>query len=77
MTAPKIRAGSFRDLVLSLRCRLLEVYRLFIEKYSNSQHEIYKTLFEVLHTDIQKQFHVIYNDPIEKKTAHKSSTDWT
>ena len=63
--------------VLSLRCRLLEVCRLFIEKYSNSQHEICKTLFEVLYAVIQKQFHVIYNDPIEKKTTHKSSTDWT
>ena len=64
--------------VLSLRCRLLEVYRLFIEKYSSSQHEICKTLFEVLYAVIQKQFHVIYNDPIEKKkTTRKSSTDWT
>ena len=69
MNALQIRARSFCDLVVSLCCRLLEVYRLFIEKYSNSQHEICKTLFEVLYADIQKQFHVIYNDPIEKKNC--------
>ena len=67
MNAPLIRAGSFCDLVLSLRCRFLVVYHLFIGKYSNSQHEICKTLFEVLYAVIQKQFHVIYNDPIQKK----------
>ena len=39
--------------------------------------KICKTLFEVLYTDIQKQFHVIYNDPTEKKNCDKSSTDWT
>ena len=57
---------SMNDCALDSR-RLVLRFRLFIEKYSNSQHEICKTLFEVLYADIQKQFHVIYNDPIEKK----------
>ena len=59
MTALEIRARSFCNLVVSLRCRHFEVHRLFIERYSNSPHEIYKKLFEVLCAVIQKQFHVI------------------
>ena len=44
---------------------------MFIEKYSNSQHEICKKLFEVLYAVIQKQFHVIYNDPMEKRKKQR------
>ena len=78
MNEPWIRARSFSDLVVSFRYRLLEVYCLFIEKYSKLA-DIFKNLFEVLYTVIQKQFHSIENDSIEKKkkTTYKSFTDWT